>query len=260
MNYKAGMNDFIVPLPKEAGADVTVSFITCYGTKKWEQDVKLTNPYKAEALKITATSFRDKLVPGNIERWSFTLTDQNGNPRPGAMLLDMYDKAIASIAENGWNYSVYSPYGSSSPFYINSMSIGYNNTSYINWSQDPLAIPKEAQAQLPKLYTYGLSPFSHAMGRGRQLLKSQSLGAARSTGKNTVSGVVLDENGEPVIGASVAELSNSKNGVATDLDGIFSINCTEGATLKITYVGYETVEVHKRRNARRSGSYRLSKG
>ncbi len=243
LNYKAGMNDFTVPLPREAGTDVTVSFITYYGTKTWEKDVKLENPYKAEALKITATSFRDKLVPGNIERWSFTLTDQNGKPRPGAMLLDMYDKAIASIAENSWNYSVYSPYGSSSPFYINSMSIGYNNTSYINWSQDPLAIPKEAQAQLPKLYTYGLSPFSHAMGRGRQLLKSQSLGAARSTGKNTVSGMVVDENGEPVIGASVVELSNPKNGVGTDFDGIFSLNCADGATLKITYVGYETVEV-----------------
>ncbi len=243
LNYKAGMNDFTVPLPREAGADVTVSFITYYGTKKWEKEVKLENQYKAEALKITATSFRDKLVPGNIERWSFTLTDQNGKPRPGAMLLDMYDKAIASIAENSWNYSVYSAYGSYPPFDINSMSLGYNNTRYINWSQDPLAIPKEAQAQLPKLYTYGLSPFSYVTGRGRQLLKSQSPGASRSTGNYTVSGVVLDENGEPCIGASVAELSNSKNGVATDFDGNFSLNCAYGATLIITYVGYETVEV-----------------
>ena len=243
LNYKAGMNDFTVPLPREAGADVTVSFITYYGTKKWEKDVKLEKPYKAEALKITATSFRDKLVPGNIEHWSFTLTDQNGKPRPGAMLLDMYDKAIASIAENSWNYSVYSPYGSYPSFNIRSMSLGYNNTSYINWSRDHLAIPKEAQAQLPKLYTYGLSPFSYVSGRGRQLLKTQSLGAARSTGNYTVSGVVLDENGEPVIGASVVELSNSKNGVATDIDGNFSLNCAYGATLIITYVGYETVEV-----------------
>ena len=243
LNYKAGMNDFTVPLPREAGADVTVSFITYYGTKKWEKEVKLENPYKAEALKITATSFRDKLVPGNIERWSFTLTDQNGKPRPGAMLLDMYDKAIASIAENSWNYSVYSAYGSYPPFDINSMSLGYNNTRYINWSQDPLAIPKEAQAQLPKLYTYGLSPFSYVTGRGRQLLKSQSPGASRPTGNYTVSGVVLDENGEPCIGASVVELSNSKNGVGTDFDGNFSLNCAYGATLIISYVGYETVEV-----------------
>ena len=35
LNYKAGMQDFTVPLPKEAGADVTVTFITYYDTKKW---------------------------------------------------------------------------------------------------------------------------------------------------------------------------------------------------------------------------------
>ena len=51
--------------------------------------------------------------------------------------------------------------------------------------------------------------------------------------------MVVDENGEPVIGASVVELSNPKNGVATDFDGIFSLNCADGATLKISFVGYE---------------------
>ena len=243
LNYKAGMNDFTVPLPKEAGADVTVSFITHYGAKKWEKDVKLTNPYQAEALKITATSFRDKLVPGNIEHWSFTLSDQNGNPRPGAMLLDMYDKAIASIAENGWNYSVFSsPYRYPS-FDIRPTRLGDHSMSTNSWWQGHLAKSKETQAQLPKLYTYGISPFSYVMGRGRQLLKTHSPGAARSTGKNTMSGRVVDEHGEPIIGASVVELSNSKNGVATDYNGNFSINCVEGATLKITYVGYGTVEV-----------------
>ena len=248
LNYQTGMNDFTVPLPKEAGADVTVSFITYYGTKKWEKDVKLTNPYQAEALKITATSFRDKLVPGNIERWSFTLTDQNGKPRPGAMLLDMYDKAIASIAENGWKYSLYSPYGSRSTFDIRSMSLGDFNGGYTRWSQDHLAIPKEAQAQLPKLYTYNQRPFSYTMGRGRMMMKTQLMGAARRPTNateaisNTVTGTVVDENGEPVIGASV-QIIGENGGCATDIDGMFSLTCAMGATLKISYVGYETVEV-----------------
>ena len=247
LNYKAGMNDFTVPLPKEAGADVTVSFITYYGTKKWEKEVKLANTYKAEALKITATSFRDKLVPGNIERWSFTLTDQNGKPRPGAMLLDMYDKAIASIAKNGWNYSVYSPYGSTPSFNIWPMRLdGYSRGS-TSWSQDPLAIPKEAQAQLPILYTYSLRPFSYTTGLGRQLLKSQSLvgrktNATAASGNNTIYGTVVDEDGEPVIGATVQVIGESK-GCATNINGDFSINCADGTTLRISCIGYKTVVV-----------------
>ena len=213
LNYKAGMNDFTVPLPREAGADVTISFITYYGTKKWEKEVKLENPYKAEALKITATSFRDKLVPGNIERWSFTLTDQNGKPRPGAMLLDMYDKAIASIAENSWNYSLISTYYQNL-FDIRSMYIGHCG-GYAYWNQGYLDIPNRANAQLPELYTYDQLPFSYALGRGRMMMKNRSLGMANDElGEEAImtSDAMLEEvnvkaDGDVVKSAQVVELS-----------------------------------------------------
>ena len=54
-----------------------------------------------------------------------------------------------------------------------------------------------------------------------------------------VNGTVLDENNEPVIGASVVQQSNPKNGVATDIDGHFTLNVPAGTKIKITYVGYE---------------------
>ena len=54
-----------------------------------------------------------------------------------------------------------------------------------------------------------------------------------------VNGTVFDENNEPVIGASVVQASNPKNGVATDFDGNFSLNVPAGTKIKVTYVGYE---------------------
>ena len=54
-----------------------------------------------------------------------------------------------------------------------------------------------------------------------------------------VNGTVLDENNEPVIGASVVQQNNPKNGVATDFDGHFSLNVPAGTKIKVTYVGYE---------------------
>ena len=54
-----------------------------------------------------------------------------------------------------------------------------------------------------------------------------------------VSGAVFDENNEPVIGASVVQQSNPKNGVATDFDGHFTLNVPVGTKIKVTYVGYE---------------------
>lgn len=56
-------------------------------------------------------------------------------------------------------------------------------------------------------------------------------------------GVVKDQSGEPIIGASVT-VKGSKNGAITDLDGNFSLpNVGKGSTILISYIGYKTKEV-----------------
>ena len=57
-----------------------------------------------------------------------------------------------------------------------------------------------------------------------------------------VSGVIKDATGETVIGASVM-VKGTKTGTVTDLDGRFYVECTPGATLVISYIGYQTQEV-----------------
>ena len=63
--------------------------------------------------------------------------------------------------------------------------------------------------------------------------------------KKSITGVVTDVAGEPVIGASVVEVGNTMNGVITDLDGRFSINVNPNGKIRITYVGYQpqTIDV-----------------
>lgn len=54
----------------------------------------------------------------------------------------------------------------------------------------------------------------------------------------TVTGTVVDMNGEPIIGATVVVQGNATKGTITDIDGKFSINnIPENATLDISYVG-----------------------
>ena len=57
-----------------------------------------------------------------------------------------------------------------------------------------------------------------------------------------IKGTVIDENGEPVIGATVAEKSNAKNATITDFDGNFTVNVKAGQVITVTYVGYQTFE------------------
>ena len=52
-----------------------------------------------------------------------------------------------------------------------------------------------------------------------------------------ISGVVKDENNEPVIGVSIVQ-RNTTNGTITDLDGRFSMELPENSSIEISYVGY----------------------
>lgn len=57
-----------------------------------------------------------------------------------------------------------------------------------------------------------------------------------------ISGTVTDENGEPVIAANVIE-KGTTNGSITDMEGRFSIQVSEPATLLISYIGYTNQEI-----------------
>ncbi|MDR1747304.1 MAG: carboxypeptidase-like regulatory domain-containing protein, partial [Tannerella sp.] len=57
-----------------------------------------------------------------------------------------------------------------------------------------------------------------------------------------IKGTVTDAKGEPVIGANVVEKGTS-NGIITDVDGNFSLNVGNNATLIISYIGYVTQEI-----------------
>lgn len=58
----------------------------------------------------------------------------------------------------------------------------------------------------------------------------------------TVSGSVLDEAGDPLIGATVQQKGTS-NGTSTDIDGLFKLSVPDNATLVVSYVGYTTQSI-----------------
>ena len=58
----------------------------------------------------------------------------------------------------------------------------------------------------------------------------------------TVNGHVKDATGEPIIGATV-RVAGSEGGTVTDFDGNFQIKAPQGATLNVTYIGYQPANV-----------------
>ena len=57
-----------------------------------------------------------------------------------------------------------------------------------------------------------------------------------------ITGIVVDEKGESVIGASVSE-KGTTSGTATDIDGKFSLEVKDGAVIVVSYLGFLTQEI-----------------
>ena len=68
-----------------------------------------------------------------------------------------------------------------------------------------------------------------------------SLGSFSASAQNrTISGKVVDTGGQPVIGASVTVVGNTRIGAATDLNGEFTLSVPAGANISVESIGFQT--------------------
>lgn len=79
---------------------------------------------------------------------------------------------------------------------------------------------------------------------GRQIiLKQLPVGNPGSHSKTKkITGIVKDNNNEPIIGANVVE-KGTTNGIITDMDGRFALEIPEDAVIRISYIGYNTQDL-----------------
>lgn len=96
-----------------------------------------------------------------------------------------------------------------------------------------------------------LTTFRHSRMVAASMLMSFCMTGAVFAQKAVIKGNVVDENGEPIIGANIL-VKGSTNGTITDINGNYSLEVenAKGAVLQISYIGYNSVEeAVKGRNA-----------
>ena len=74
--------------------------VTMFTVKDFSIDsyhVTLVNDANCRGVRLEAESFRDHLIPGTQETWSFRVVDKNGNGVQSALLLDVYNKALDEL-------------------------------------------------------------------------------------------------------------------------------------------------------------------
>ncbi|MBQ6379347.1 MAG: TonB-dependent receptor [Prevotella sp.] len=81
------------------------------------------------------------------------------------------------------------------------------------------------------------------MKKSRLFLMLLALFVSMTSFAQGILGTVIDENGEPVIGATVVEKDNPQNATITNFDGQFTLKVEVGKPIVVSYVGYITQEV-----------------
>ncbi|MCM1504881.1 MAG: hypothetical protein NC127_06775 [Muribaculum sp.] len=97
LKQKSGMHRFEYDLPEEID-NVTVTLSCTSRYRSADQNVKVSTAESDKSIKLSIESFRDKLTPGNVERWTFRVTDAQGRGIQAPVALDMYAKSIDNLA------------------------------------------------------------------------------------------------------------------------------------------------------------------
>ena len=110
LQYGKGLHRFTIDVPKAEDEYIDLTFITVRDNRSYTWNRRLESKMHRDTLHIMPVAFRDNLVPGTPETWTFKLVNQSGQLRRGAMLCDMYDKALDMIANHSWEFYPQSGY------------------------------------------------------------------------------------------------------------------------------------------------------
>ncbi|KAA5377489.1 carboxypeptidase-like regulatory domain-containing protein, partial [Phocaeicola dorei] len=89
---------------------------------------------------------------------------------------------------------------------------------------------------------HSASHFQKSLIIASWLLTFLFTGTAFAQENRTITGIVRDVTGEPLIGASVIQ-KGTNNGVITDVDGNFNFETIEDAELIVSYIGFRTLKL-----------------
>lgn len=140
---------------------------------------------------------------------------------------------ISVSVENGTFYDVVSQIEKQSEFMFFYKSEEIDNNQRINLKvKDKLISEILSEITKNNNLTYKIT--------GKHIIITKA--TVSSLVSRKITGVITDENGEPIIGANVVE-KGTTNGTITDVDGNFTIDVSEGSILMVSYVGYNIYEV-----------------
>jgi len=196
--------------------------------------VSLAEP--KEQLTIETTSFRDKLQPGDKEKWSFTIKNKKGVQ--AEVLASMYDASLDQFKPHNWGNTIdiHDYYYNN---YARKSSRSFNTRSFRVFNRANISFLNSVHKTFNKINHFGFGLNYNVKSEYRKYLYSR----IKRTGKlKIISGTVVDETNTPLPGATVI-IKGTTIGTSTDFDGVYTLYVKTGDILVFSYVGYSETEI-----------------
>ena len=104
------LGDSIVTLPFTYKPEYASGVVINYGFVKngecYTRKISIARPLPEKKLNITWKTFRDRLTPGQKEKWTLQITTPDGKPAKAQLMSVLYDKSLDQLAEHTWKMSL----------------------------------------------------------------------------------------------------------------------------------------------------------
>jgi len=107
MEESNSLNTRRIEYRDEYGDGVLLTYVWVKNGKQYSYKTYIERPLPDKRLNLKWTTFRDKLVPGQSETWTLSVTKPDGTPADAQLLATMYDRSLDQIAPFNWFFNTY---------------------------------------------------------------------------------------------------------------------------------------------------------
>ena len=104
------LGDSIVTLPfayrEEYASGVVINYSFVKNGECYARKISIARPLPEKKLNITWKTFRDRLTPGQKEKWTLHITTPDGKPAKAQLMSVLYDKSLDQLTEHTWEMSL----------------------------------------------------------------------------------------------------------------------------------------------------------
>ena len=104
------LGDSIVTLPftyrEEYASGVVINYSFVKNGECYARTINIARPLPEKKLNIAWKTFRDRLTPGQKEKWTLQITTPDGKPAKAQLMSVLYDKSLDQLAEHSWRMSL----------------------------------------------------------------------------------------------------------------------------------------------------------